>query len=80
MAKLPYTLIVPPTPEDEAFEEIERNQQTEKAIALRHEAQDAAFDFTDHYDAFDLGGMTLRQAFEHGYRAAVLNMERNENG
>jgi hypothetical protein len=68
-------LIVPPTPEDEAFEEIERNQQTEKVIALRHEAQDAAFDFTDHYDAFDLGGMTLRQAFEHGYRAGKNSKE-----
>jgi hypothetical protein len=78
MAKLPYTLIVPPTPEDEAFEEIERNQQTEKAIALRYEAQDAAFDFTDHYDAFDLGGMTLRQAFEHGYRAGKNSEEKHK--
>jgi len=71
MAKLPYTMLVPPTPEDEAFEDVARKQETEKAIALRHEAQDAAFDFTDHYDSFDLGGMTLRQAFEHGYRAGI---------
>lgn len=69
MAKLPYTLLV--TPEDEAFEDIERKQQTEKENALDYEAEDAAFDFTDRYDSLDLGDMTLRQAFEIGYRTAA---------
>ena len=71
MAKLPYTMLVPPTPEDEAWDELERKQQTEKDIALSHEAEEAAFDFTDKYDSLDLGGMTLREAFEIGYRTAA---------
>jgi hypothetical protein len=71
MAKLPYTMLVPPTPEDEAFEDVARKQETETDIALSHEAEEAAFDFTDKYDSLDLGGMTLRQAFEIGYRTAA---------
>ena len=57
--------------EDEAFEDIERKQEMEFELKLKHEAQDAAFDFTERRDSFDLGSMTLRQAFEIGYRTAA---------
>ena len=80
MAKLPYTLLVPPTPEDEAWNELERKQQIEKDMALRSLAQNRACEMMRELSNAELSQMTMLRVFALGYRAAVLDMERNKNG
>ena len=79
MAKLPYTLLVPPTPEDEAWDEIERKQQTDKDMALRSLAQNRACEVMRELSNAELSQMTMLRVFALGYRAAVLDMGRKKD-
>ena len=78
MAKLPYTLLV--TPEDEAFEEIERKQQIDKDTALRQHAHNRACEVMRELNNAELSQMTMLRVFALGYRAAVLDEQRKKNG
>ena len=78
MAKLPYTMLV--TPEDEAFEEIERKQQTDKDMALRSHASNRACEVMRELSNAELSQMTMLRVFALGYRAAVLDEQRKMNG
>ena len=78
MAKLPYTMLV--TPEDEAFEEIERKQQTDKDMALRSHAANRACEVMRELNIAELSQMTMLRVFALGYRAAVLDEQRKRNG
>jgi hypothetical protein len=53
--------------EDEAFEELERNSRVKKEQEYLQRAQMEASKFIDDY-SHELGIMTLRKAFELGYR------------
>jgi hypothetical protein len=79
MAKLPYTLLVPPTPEDEAWNELERKQQIEKDMALRSLAQNRACEMMRELSNAELSQMTMLRVFALGYRAAVLDEQRKKN-
>jgi hypothetical protein len=68
------------TPEDEAFEEIERKQQVDKDTALRHHAANRACEVMRELNIAELSQMTMLRAFALGYRAAVLDMGREKNG
>ena len=62
--------------EDDAWDEIERKQQAAQAHTLEAEAvQRAAYFIMDMNNA-ELGIMTLRKAFEIGYRAGVHARQR----
>ena len=78
MAKLPYTMLV--TPEDEAFEEIERKQQTDKDMALHSHASNRACEVMRELNIAELSQMTMLRVFALGYRAAVLDEQRKKNG
>ena len=78
MAKLPYTLLV--TPEDEAWDEIERKQQTDKDMALRSHASNRACEVMRELNIAELSQMTMLRVFALGYRAAVLDEQRKKNG
>jgi hypothetical protein len=54
--------------EDEAWEELERKQQQAQELDVRREAQTKAIEFIENNGAIELGIMTLRKAFEMGYR------------
>lgn len=54
--------------EDEAWDEIERRQQKAQEADIRREAQMKAMEFIGNNDSLELGIMTLRKAFETGYR------------
>jgi len=56
------------TPEDEAWNAIEAKQRAEQADNALRNAAYASVDFIDQSDVRDLGIMTLRKAFELGYR------------
>lgn len=56
------------TPEDEAWNAIEAKQRAEQADNALRNAAYASVDFIDRSDIRDLGMMTLRKAFELGYR------------
>jgi hypothetical protein len=79
MAELPYTLLVPHTPEDEAFDEVERAQQWKVEDIVRRDAQIAAMQFIQENDVIELGIMTLRKAFETGYRAGIYAEKRTKS-
>jgi len=79
MAKLPYTLLVPPTPEDEAFDEIERAQKWRVEDSIRRMAQVSAMNFISESDATELGMMSLRKAYELGYRAGMYAEQRKKD-
>lgn len=68
------------TEEDEAFEEIERAQQQKVEDGIRRAAQDSALHFISESDAVELGMMTLRKAYEIGYRAGMYTEQRKKNG
>lgn len=81
MAKLPYTLLVPPlTAEDEAWQEIERKQQIDKDTALRQHASNRACEVMRELSIAELSQMTMLRVFALGYRAAVLDEQRKQNG
>ena len=65
--------------EDEAFNEIERAQQQRVEDSIRREAQQKAFNFVMDMGSIDLGMMTLRKAYEIGYRAGVYAEQRKKN-
>jgi len=67
------------TDEDEAFNEIERAQQQRVEDSIRREAQQKAFNFVMDMGSIDLGMMTLRKAYEIGYRAGVYAEQRKKN-
>ena len=68
------------TPEDEAFNEIERAQQQKVEDSIRRAAQESALNFISESDAIELGMMTLREAYELGYRAGMYAAQRKKNG
>jgi hypothetical protein len=68
------------TPEDEAFEEIDRKQQTDKDTALRHHAANRACEVMRELSIAELSQMTMLRVFALGYRAAVLDEQRKKNG
>jgi hypothetical protein len=57
--------------EDEAWQELERKQQMQQAYTLEAEAQQRAAYFIMDMNNAELGIMTLRKAYEIGYRAGV---------
>jgi len=67
------------TPEDEAFDEIERAQHQRVEDNVRREAQQKAFNFVMDMGSIDLGMMTLRKAYEIGYRAGVYAAQRKKD-
>lgn len=68
------------TEEDEAFEDIERAQQQKVEDSIRRAAQESALNFITDTDAIELGMMTLRKAYEIGYRAGMHAEQRKKNG
>ena len=66
------------TPEDEAFEEIERKQQTDKDTALRHHAANRACEVMRELSIAELSQMTMLRVFALGYRTAVIDMGREK--
>lgn len=66
--------------EDEAFDEIERAQQQKVEDSIRYAAQESAWNFITDTDAIELGMMTLRKAYEIGYRAGMYAEQRKKNG
>ena len=67
------------TPEDEAWQEIERKQQVDKDMALRHHAANRACEVMRELSIAELSQMTMLRVFALGYRAAVLDEQRNQN-
>ena len=68
------------TEEDEAFEDIERAQQQKVEDSVRRAAQESALNFISESDAIELGMMTLRRAYELGYRAGMYTEQRKRDG
>jgi DNA polymerase III delta prime subunit len=67
------------TEEDEAFEEIERAQQQKVEDSVRRAAQESALHFISDIDSIELGMMTLRKAYEIGYRAGMYTEQRKKD-
>ena len=67
------------TEEDEAFDAIERAQQQQREDSIRRAAQESALNFISESDAIELGMMTLRRAYETGYRAGMYAEQRKKN-
>jgi hypothetical protein len=65
--------------EEDAWQEIERKQQMDKDMALRHHASNRACEVMRELSIAELSQMTMLRVFALGYRAAVLDMER-KNG
>jgi hypothetical protein len=68
------------TPEDEEFELIERTQQQQVEDSIRRAAQESALHFISDIDSIELGMMTLRKAYEIGYRAGMYTEQRKRDG
>jgi len=68
------------TEEDEAFNEIERAQHQRVEDSIRRAAQESALHFITDIDSIELGMMTLRKAYEIGYRAGVYAEQGKKNG
>ena len=69
------------TPEDEAWHEIERKQKAQHIyLSVIEEAQVSAERFIADNNVHELGIMTLRKAYEIGYRADMHEVERKKNG
>ena len=67
------------TEEDEAFEEIERAQQQKVKDSIHRAAQESALNFISEIDSIELGMMTLRKAYEIGYRAGMYTEQRKKD-
>ena len=66
--------------EDEAWEELERKQQQEQDRDVLRKAQAKAVKFIESNESIELGIMTLRKAFEMGYRFGYSDaLRRDEN-
>jgi hypothetical protein len=68
------------TEEDEVWEEYERKQQMKQAHTLEVEAQQRAAYFIMDMNNAELGIMTLRKAYEIGYRAGMYAEQRKKDG
>jgi hypothetical protein len=66
--------------EEDAWQEIERKQQTDKETALRQHAHNRACEVMRELSNAELSQMTILRVFALGYRAAVLDMGREKNG
>jgi hypothetical protein len=65
--------------ENEPFAEIDRKQRMQQAYTLEAEAQQRAAYFIMDMNNDQLGIMTLRKAYEIGYRAGVYAAERKKD-
>ena len=65
--------------EDEAWHELERKQRMQQAYTLEAEAQQRAAYFIMDMNNAELGIMTLRKAYEIGYRAGVYARQHEKN-
>ena len=65
--------------EDEAFAEIERAQKWRVEDNIRRMAQISAMQFIDDNNVTELGIMTLRKAYEIGYRAGMYAAQRKKD-
>ena len=63
-----------------ANQELERKQQMQQAYTLEAEAQQRAAYFIMDMKNDQLGIMTLRKAYEIGYRAGAYAEQRKKNG
>jgi hypothetical protein len=63
-----------------ANQELERKQQMQQAYTLEAEAQQRAAYFIMDMNNDQLGIMTLRKAYEIGYRAGAYAEQRKKNG
>jgi hypothetical protein len=66
--------------EDEAWQDLERKQQMKQAHTLEAEAQYKSLQFVADFNGEQLGTMTLRKAYELGYRAGMYTEQRKKNG
>jgi hypothetical protein len=66
--------------EDEQFQELERKLQRDKEHATMTEAITSAMHFITDMNSAELGIMTLRKAYEIGYRAGTYAEQRKSNG
>jgi hypothetical protein len=68
--------------EEEVWQEIERKawQQMKQAHTLEAEAQYKSLQFVADYNGEEMGQMSIRKAYEIGYRAAMHEVERKKNG
>jgi hypothetical protein len=66
--------------EEDAWQDIERKQQTNKETALRQHAHNRACEVMRELSNAELSQMTMLRVFALGYRAAVLDMGREKNG
>ena len=68
------------TEEDEAFDELERAQKWRVEDNIRRMAQVSAMQFIEDNSVIELGIMTLRKAYEIGYRAGMYAAQRKRDG
>ena len=61
------------------FDHIERAQQQRVEDSIRRAAQESALNFISESDAIELGMMTLRRAYETGYRAGMYAEQRKKD-
>ena len=66
--------------EEEQFQELERKLQRDKEYATMTEAITSAMHFITDMNSAELGIMTLRKAYEIGYRAGTYAEQRKSNG
>lgn len=64
---------------DETWQELERKQQMQQVHTLEAEAQQRAAYFIMDMNNTELGIMTLRKAYEIGYRAGAYAEQRKKN-
>ena len=65
--------------EESAWQELERKQQMQQTHTLEAEAQQRAAYFIMDMNNAELGIMTLRKAFEIGYRAGAYAEQRKKD-
>jgi hypothetical protein len=65
--------------EEDAWQDIERRQQTDKETALRQNAHNRACEVMRELSNAELSQMTMLRVFALGYRAAVLDIGREKN-
>jgi hypothetical protein len=65
--------------EEDAWQQLERKQLMVQALTLEAEAQQRAMNFIMDMNNAELGIMTIRKAFEIGYRAGVYAEQRKKN-
>jgi hypothetical protein len=66
--------------EDEEFKLLELKEQMIKERNLKSEAQIRAIQFIEDNTVLELGIMTLRKAYETGYKAGVYDEQRKRSG